>query len=548
MTISSAAGASVEEAKQYGAFYTPPMIVDFLIEWGIRSRSDRVLEPAAGEGVFVAAAAARIRSFGSAPRRNQLIAIEKRASEAAKIEAARLGASVRSADFFEVAPSDLPRATAVIGNPPFIRFHRFTGRSRELGLERARAEDVELSQLASSWAHFVVHACAFMEPEAGRLGLVLPAEILHADYAEPIRQFLVRRFSSVTILAFDQRAFHPALVDAVLLLADQAGPGGLHIWRLTDQNQLSQDVLLGRRPWPADARRWSAGIHPAHAKLYGVLAEDPNFCRLGTVASVDIGVVTGANAFFILNEARRAELELDQEALSPIVQRGRDLGGLAVMESETQWLLDLRERQGDARRPAVAAYLKQGVKAGVPNGYKCSGRSPWWAVPLPKHRPDLLLSYMHYGSPRLIANPQRHRSTNLVHGVRLLDGAPDARALAAASLSAATAYSAEVEGRVYGGGVLKLETREAERLFVPALTKAKEKELLAEFAELDALVRADRRAAASQRVDEILGVKHADYLAAATSFQDRRRGLARGRHPTRDPGAQSSTTSDARED
>ncbi|MEO6197070.1 MAG: N-6 DNA methylase [Dehalococcoidia bacterium] len=517
---------SLEDRRQLGAFYTPASIVEFISQWGIRSADDRILEPAAGAGAFVESIANRLRHFGAAPDRGQVVAVEKELGEAAKIEALVPVAVVLAQDFFQLGPSALPQMSAVLGNPPFIRFQRFSGQPRELGLQRATAQDVELSGLASSWAHFVVHACSFLG-NRGRLGLVLPAELLHADYAEPIREYLLRRFASVTIIAFDKRAFHPALVDAVVLLADDVWPAGLHIWRLTDKSQLSQDVLLQSSPWPRESRRWSAGIHQSAAKLYGTLVENPRFGRLGSIASVDIGVVTGANRFFILSEGRRQELGLDPGATRRIVERGRDLHGIAADVGETRWLLDLRGRPRLAEVPTVAAYLAAGVKADVPTGYKCRHRSPWWGVPIPTKPANLLLPYMHHGSPRLISNSEQYLSSNLVHGVHLSTGAPDSRAIAAASLSAAVSFSAEVEGRTYGGGVLKLETSEAERMLMPRLSPEEERELLQLFPDLDALVRTGNREAASKLVDDLLKVRHEECLAAANAFRLRRQGLSK---------------------
>ena len=60
-------------------------------------------------------------------------------------------------------------------------------------------------------------------------------------------------------------------------------------------------------------------------------------------------------------------------------------------------------------------------------------------------------------------------STNTLHGVRLSD--PElAPRLAAGFYNSLTLLSAEIVGRSYGGGVLKLEPSEAEALLIPPLT------------------------------------------------------------------------------
>ena len=127
---------------------------------------------------------------------------------------------------------------AVIGNPPYIRYHGFFGEDRRKGLARARGQGVELTDLASSWAHFVVHSTGFLGPE-GRLALVLPAELLHTDYGQPVRNILMRRFGSVIVVAFDRVVFPDAQVDAVLLLASNDDRLGLRVIRITDERDLT---------------------------------------------------------------------------------------------------------------------------------------------------------------------------------------------------------------------------------------------------------------------------------------------------------------------
>lgn len=84
--------------------------------------------------------------------------------------------------------------------------------------------------------------------------------------------------------------------------------------------------------------------------------------------------------------------------------------------------------------------------------------------------PDLFLTYMAGDVPRLVVNEANAMSTNTVHGVTLLNGT-DPRALAACFYNSLSLLSAELVGRSYGGGVLKLEPTEAERLVVPRCVK-----------------------------------------------------------------------------
>ena len=106
----------------------------------------------------------------------------------------------------------------------------------------------------------------------------------------------------------------------------------------------------------------------------------------------------------------------------------------------------------------------------------------------------------------------------------LLTNKLDTRALAALSLSSLWALSAEVEGRAYGGGVLKLETKEAERLLLPVIDDRQQHELIAMFQGLDELVRDGHRVRASEAVDLVLRVDRHALTTAADVLLSRRQG------------------------
>jgi adenine-specific DNA-methyltransferase len=473
------------DQKLRGAYYTPRVLADFLVTWAVRTVSDKVLDQACGDAVFLCAARDRLRALGRSATSEQVTGIEIDPPAVSEAQHLVPGATILQADFFDVSPEatilqgnffDLTPSgmsfNAVVGNPPYVRYHYFTGAMRERARSRARAQGVELTQLTSSWAPFLVHASTFLAPD-GRLAFVLPAELLSTDYAAPVRDFLRQRFARIDVLTFEERIFPGAMVDAVLLLASGTGPGAVHVHRLRDMQAL--DTF---DPWTTvstHASKWTdALIAPAAATTLDEIGDAVQ--TLGTIASVDIGIVTGANAFFLLNESRVREAHLPEADLRPLIARGHQLTSSALSRAEWErrrdadeivWLFTPQHAAG-----AAGDYIRYGEELGVDEAYKCSIRKPWWRLKVPTS-PDLLLSYMSNHAPRLVANDASVITSNLLHNVRLCDtaDAPERRrALALAWTNSATLLSCELRGRTYGGGVLKLETREAERVVVPRLT------------------------------------------------------------------------------
>lgn len=314
----------------------------------------------------------------------------------------------------------------VIGNPPYVRYQDFTGEARTRSRAAALRAGVPLTNLASSWAAFTVHSALFLKP-GGRMGLVLPAELLSVNYAAEVRAFLLREFARVDLVVFTERVFPGVLEEVVLLLAEgyRHGPAD-HAGIIEARNAADLAAALTCREWtPVTARdKWTPPLLPASAlDTYLELTCSPEtFAPLETWGDTTLGMVTGNNKFFALSPARVTELSLSPSDVLRLSPPGsRHLRGLSFSAGAwhalgecggATWLF----RPGDEPSPAGHAYIAAGEAAGVPAAYKCRVRQPWWRVPLVPPA-DLLLTYMNADTLRLCTNRAGVRHLNSVHGV-----------------------------------------------------------------------------------------------------------------------------------
>ncbi|MHB0979340.1 MAG: HsdM family class I SAM-dependent methyltransferase [Thermoleophilia bacterium] len=473
--------------KLRGAFFTPPALSEYLVQWAVRSSEDIVLEPSCGDAAFLRPAAARLLSLGmnQTEGSQHLYGVDIHAPSAQEAIARvhretglDLSGSIHVGDFFDLIPgSDIapPRADVVVGNPPFVRYQDFCGAPRARSRQAALAAGVNLPGLASSWAAFVAHAATFLHP-SGRLGLVLPAELLSVNYAAPVRRFLLQRFRNVRLILFEERVFPGVLEEVVLLLAEGEGPcDHFDLMQVRDIDGLPN---LGDRTWtmPPAAGKWSGLVLPD--EVGGAIAEleaSGAFHTLGDWGSVGLGAVTGGNDFFCLSESDVEELGLERADLLRISPPGsRHLRSMSFVHDDWEYLREKGARvylffPHDSRlTDASALYVERGEREGRDSTYKCRSRRPWWKVPVVT-APHLFLTYMNHQGPRLIVNSAAVTHVNSVHGVRLSDETRSLgqTVLPLAGLSSATLLGAELVGRAYGGGLLKLEPREALRLPVP---------------------------------------------------------------------------------
>jgi adenine-specific DNA-methyltransferase len=516
-----------ELRKSRGAFFTPDTIAGFLADWALAGRDDaRVLDPTCGEAAFLLASARRLAKNGahSEATVDRLFGVDLH--PASLRESKRLlagegfGATLVRGDFFsEPTPIQLggrlPWMDAVIGNPPFIRYHDHRGIERKRSAVAALAQGVRLSGLASSWAALLVHACGFLNPQ-GRVAMVLPAELLTVGYAEPIRRWLRSRFADVHLVLFEQLQFHDAEEQVVLLVA--RGSGGCDAFSLhqvRDAEELQQlHAFDGTAVAPRAEGKWTDLLLSTERRSLFRRTIAKHFDSLASYGQPELGTVTGANPFFALSEATRAELKIDRAHLSRIVPPGtRHLRGTRFtagrweqlrLDGKRVWLLDPKTEQP---RGALARYIKHGEALGVHAAYKCTVRTPWWRPPTVSV-PDLFFTYMSHRYPRLVTNDAGVTFLNSMHGVTLRADAPAiARdALPLLALNSVTMLGAELFGRSYGGGILKMEPREAAELPVPAapLMSLAWQDLAAQRSQLDELLRGGEWEEVVHRVDDVL--------------------------------------------
>lgn len=493
--------AAVSADKVRGGYYTPAPVARFLASW-VREAGPKIVEPSCGDGAILRELAALSdRAHG----------VELIAREAAK---ARRFAPVDTDSLFtwiaRAAEAGAGGWDGVAGNPPYIRFGNWASQHRDPALELMRREGLRPTRLTNAWVPFVV-AATLLVRDGGRVGLVLPAELLQVSYAAPLRDFLVSRFRDITLLTFQRLVFDGILQEVVLFCGVRdtggSGPARIRTVHLRDADALARaDLEAGWAPALLhENEKWTKYfLDPAAIRLLRALKGSGALLPLGSVAEVDVGIVTGRNAFFTLTDAQAAELGLRPHCV-PLVSRSAQLSGLVydtdcrasdLAAGHRGWLLNAPREPAD---PALIAHIRAGEAAGVHRGYKCSIRTPWWRTPS-LWAPDLFLLRQIHRAPRLTVNGVGAVSTDTVHRVRLPGEHPvDPAALAAVFHNSVTFAFAEIMGRSYGGGVLELEPRESEQLPIPAPAHADpdlavDVDLLLKAGEIDkALDLVDRR-------------------------------------------------------
>jgi adenine-specific DNA-methyltransferase len=484
---------AVTHQKRHGSYYTPAPIGTFLASWAVRSPADVILEPSCGGGALLQCAATALLQRGAAPASiaHQLHGLELDPVAARKAQAYLQqqgmplpAAAVQVGDFFAFADRLLPdagrRFDAVIGNPPFIRYQHFAEEQRQIAFQLMHRVGLHPNRLTNAWVPFVVGAALLLKPQ-GRLALVVPAELLQVGYTAELRRFLSDHFCRLMLITFRKLVFPRIQQEVVLLCAEKNGGArtGINVVELDGLDDLAghvDEVLDPRALKPMDhsTEKWTQYfLSKQEIALVRALRDDPRLRRLGDLASVDVGVVTGLNEFFVLARQAVQAAGLNGHTRK-IVTRSAHLAGTVFTAAAWEALAEGEQRAYLLDAPAVArndlpesvrCYVRHGEQEDVNKGYKCRIRKLWYVVPS-VWVPDAFLLRQIHRHPKLVLNEAGATCTDTIHRVRLHPGT-DGRQLTCACLNTLTFAFAEILGRSYGGGVLELEPREAEQLPIP---------------------------------------------------------------------------------
>lgn len=349
--------------------------------------------------------------------------------------------------------------------------------------------------------------------------MVVPAEIAQTQYGVPTLRAIASNFDSVTLVAFEQNLFQEAQTETMLLLA--SGFGGradsvrlVPLRHAEELDKLTFDADGGRAGYDLDVATTGTRIAPGFLSkrergAWLRLCNHPKLTTLGELGVLTNGYVSGANEFFHTTQMAARDRGYPPDWLLPTARQSRSLRGLEFTLADIA-ALELSGRPHHLIVPtdglfsdqeALRRFTSSGELLEVHRRYKCRTRQPWWKVP-GLIRADVLFTYMAGTEPRAAVNAANAVYTNTLHGMRVVAGI-DSRLVVLAFHSSVALLSMEIEGRSYGGGILKLEPTELARVRLPwpNLAGAALRRL---FSRVDAHLRADDYEGAVQEVDEVL--------------------------------------------
>ncbi len=470
------------ERNRMGQFATPTGLAVAVLRYAKaqfdKSENVRFIDPAIGTGSFYSAL------LDVFPKTRIGAAVGYEIDPHYGVPAAELwgdtGLDIRLEDFTKAeVPKDAEKFDLLICNPPYVRHHHIlSGDKQRLRLHAQDSCGVEFNGLAGLYCYLLGLSHAWMR-DGGLAGWLIPSEFMDVNYGVSVKRYLLEKVTLLHIHRFDPNdvQFGDALVSSAVVWFRKAPPPVRHEVRFTYGGSLQQPKLERLVPVATLCRdpKWTHyPMKESHEVTDGTV--------LGDFFNIKRGLATGNNSYFILSVEEIERRGLPMEAFKPILPNPRylpddevkaDKKGNPILERQL-FLLDPPWTKEKIRKhyPKLSAYLEEGKAQGIPEGYLCRHRKPWYTQ---ENRPPApyLCTYLgrsdkKNGRPfRFILNNSQATSANVYLMLypkslieRVLKDRPELKRRIWVYLNEICPKAMLGEGRFYGGGLHKLEPRE----------------------------------------------------------------------------------------
>jgi SAM-dependent methyltransferase len=337
------------DAKLLGSFYTPDDLVRTVVDavvtpQFVTSRAGRpisVLDPACGDGRFLAAAAERIRFLGGE------VALHGVDIDPAAVTAARTAVPEATIDLADALMRSWPttRYHLVIGNPPFLS-------QMAEATTRGGASKRGGGPYADAAVEFLALGADLVDADGGRLAFVLPQSLLASRDAASIRARIDERAAIIWSWWSADRVFDAQVHTCVV--AFEFGQHGAvrSAWsQVITQRRGVPDLPLdvaddGRL---GDRARLNANFRDEYYGLIPAVGDHPEGPLLVTSGLIDPGVLRWGSQPITFARRRWERPRVDVSRLEPKMQEWarRRLVPKVLVANQTQIVEAVCDAKGE---------------------------------------------------------------------------------------------------------------------------------------------------------------------------------------------------------
>lgn len=486
------------EQKLRGAYYTPLKLAEQIVKiFKNDSTIKTVFEPSCGDGVFFDALINQKQLINY----KQLLGLELNQDEIPQMIKKYEGTKIKieHKDFFDFYKDNNSKMKfdLVLGNPPYIRYQYLLDSQREEMSKILVSHGMRSNKLINAWVAFTV-ACVHLLTDSGKIAFVIPAEILQVAYAKDLRKYLAANLEAITLITFNELVFDDIEQEIVVLIGEKKSDNkGIRIIELDNLDSFnSKKFDTPFQKITSTEEKWTKYFtSDCETEFVSEIRSNRKFVKFSDIATINVGITTGNNSYFSLDEKTVIKYDLSKFC-KPLI--GRSVQANSVFFEKNDWLenvknkkkaflLDLNGYTKTVLTENQLAYINLGEKEKQNEGYKCKIREHWYQIPS-IWIPDAFFLRRNNLYPKLVLNECNAVSTDTMHRIAINKGIDKERVILSYYNSISFAFT-EICGRSYGGGVLEILPGEVGDIYLPNLNNVSDEKVHRLLMAVDKIVR-----------------------------------------------------------
>ena len=401
-----------QHRKDYGQFFTHPIVSEFMVDWVLQSKKKTLYDPAFGLGAFYSAISnVQEINFTGSELDCAILKFWQRTVNGCR-------ADIAHEDYLL---SWGKSCTNIVCNPPYMRFQKFLNRDA-VSKAFIKNLNIRLSGYTNTASAFLLKSLSELNG-SGRLAYIMPLEFLNTGYGTLVKKRLIEDGHLVSIinLECEKEAFPDSTTSVGIILYD-ANHYYSHvdfhtiysIYSLKDiletdpVNRVSLNSLDPKSKWLPYFQQESLSINKEMCvplKYYGC------FIR---------GIATGANKFFALKPSEVKSLGISATEVLPCVTRSSQIQQLIFQREDYGVLVNadspvLLFSPTMSHSRGAETYIRQGEQEGYNTRFLTRTKNPWYRTE--KRQPSpLLLGVFSRGGYKVIRNRSGVLNLTCFHG------------------------------------------------------------------------------------------------------------------------------------
>jgi len=426
-----------------------------------------------------------------------------------------------------------PSFDAIVANPPYIR-QELLGKKEKLKIKslieneykdtlfigsppKKPKDAIVLDKQSDIYIYFYIHGLKFLK-NGKRLGFISSNKWLEVSYGEPFQQFLLNHTKLLYVIEFDSAVFPDAEVNTTITIVEKAEGHKnqkirsenkirfVHVKKAIPTEQLINRIQTEEKAddetlsmITIDQRtirsgKWNIYLRapPVYFEVIGNPLLKP-FEEIPGVLNIIRGYTTGYDPYFILDEEKVKEWNIEREYLRPCAPPGKALKGFIIRAKDIkQYFLMVHKNKRELQGTNVLNYIKFGEKIDaepskrrreavrLPEVETIKNRDPWYGLPEFKTPSILFPMWFRYKYRPLLNTANVHAHAFYYY---ITVKKSEEKVLAALLYSTLTRFLLELVGRQYSG-MLHIKVYELKDLPMLDFNELSEKEKneLSEFA------------------------------------------------------------------